>query len=114
MWARRLNAIHVLWRNKARGADEDHQRIRGIHPPIVPVVWGLGLNPTAASRVLNIGPFWDLAIEQQAFGRVHRISQTKKTTSLGYFDRRIMNLREESKDTSRGCLKAARAWRARL
>jgi SNF2 family DNA or RNA helicase len=61
---------------------------------------GLGLNLTAASQVLNIDPFWNVAIEQQAFGRVHRIGQTKQTnfTRLfvsGTIDERILNLQEE-------------------
>jgi SNF2 family DNA or RNA helicase len=61
---------------------------------------GLGLNLTMASRVLNIDPFWNVAIEQQAFGRVHRIGQEKTTnfTRLfvrGTIDERIMDLQEE-------------------
>jgi SNF2 family DNA or RNA helicase len=64
---------------------------------------GLGLNLTAASRVLNIDPFWNIAIEQQAFGRVHRIGQTQTTnfTRLfvsGTIDERIMNLQEEKQN----------------
>ena len=64
---------------------------------------GLGLNLTTASQVLNIDPFWNVAIEQQAFGRVHRIGQTKKTnfTRLfvtGTIDERIMGLQEEKQN----------------
>ena len=45
---------------------------------------GLGLNLTAAQRVLLIDPWWNKAIEQQAFCRVFRIGQ-QKTTSLTRF-----------------------------
>ena len=40
---------------------------------------GVGLNLTAANRVLLMEPWWNDAIEQQAFARVCRIGQTSKT-----------------------------------
>jgi SNF2 family DNA or RNA helicase len=40
---------------------------------------GLGLNITAASRVIIMDPWWNDAIEQQAFCRVFRIGQEKET-----------------------------------
>jgi hypothetical protein len=41
---------------------------------------GLGLNLTMASRVITLDPWWNQAIEQQAFCRVFRIGQTKNTS----------------------------------
>ncbi|KAJ9628043.1 hypothetical protein H2203_003265 [Taxawa tesnikishii (nom. ined.)] len=41
---------------------------------------GLGLNLTMASRVICIDPWWNQAIEQQAFCRVFRIGQKKETS----------------------------------
>ena len=41
---------------------------------------GLGLNLTAATKVLLIDPWWNKAIEQQAFCRVFRIGQTSRTS----------------------------------
>ena len=41
---------------------------------------GLGLNLTMASRVICVDPWWNKAVEQQAFGRVFRIGQTRETT----------------------------------
>lgn len=40
---------------------------------------GLGLNITAASRVILMDPWWNDAVEQQAFCRVFRIGQTNET-----------------------------------
>jgi len=40
---------------------------------------GLGLNLTMASRVITLDPWWNQAVEQQAFCRVFRIGQTKET-----------------------------------
>lgn len=40
---------------------------------------GLGLNLTMASRVLLLDPWWNSAVEQQAFARVYRIGQVRET-----------------------------------
>ncbi|KAF2723789.1 hypothetical protein K431DRAFT_218858 [Polychaeton citri CBS 116435] len=40
---------------------------------------GIGLNLTMASRVVCLDPWWNNAIEQQAFCRVFRIGQQKET-----------------------------------
>lgn len=42
-------------------------------------VGGVGLNLTAANRVLLLEPWWNDATEQQAFSRVCRIGQLSKT-----------------------------------
>ncbi|TPX43200.1 hypothetical protein SeMB42_g04828 [Synchytrium endobioticum] len=38
---------------------------------------GVGLNLTAASRVVNLDLWYNPQLEQQAFGRVHRVGQTR-------------------------------------
>jgi len=43
---------------------------------------GLGLNLTMANKVICVDPWWNNAVEQQAFGRVYRIGQTKETSLL--------------------------------
>lgn len=43
---------------------------------------GLGLNLTMANKVICVDPWWNDAVEQQAFARVYRIGQTKETSLL--------------------------------
>ena len=43
---------------------------------------GLGLNLTMANKVICLDPWWNNAVEQQAFARVYRIGQTKETALL--------------------------------
>ncbi|KAK3317938.1 P-loop containing nucleoside triphosphate hydrolase protein [Apodospora peruviana] len=40
---------------------------------------GQSLNLTCANRVISVDQWWNRAVEDQAFGRVHRIGQTKET-----------------------------------
>lgn len=40
---------------------------------------GQGLNLTCANRVILIDPWWNSAMEQQGYGRVFRMGQTKET-----------------------------------
>lgn len=40
---------------------------------------GVGLNLTCANRVILVDPWWNTPMENQAFGRVYRIGQKKKT-----------------------------------
>lgn len=56
---------------------------------------GVGLNLTAASRVLIIEPWWNEAMEQQAICRVWRMGQTEKTEFVrlrvrGTVDERVL------------------------
>ncbi len=37
--------------------------------------FGLGLNLTAADYVLHMDPWWNPAVEDQAFDRAHRLGQ---------------------------------------
>lgn len=41
---------------------------------------GVGLNLTGADVVIHYDPWWNLAVQNQATDRVHRIGQTKKVT----------------------------------
>ncbi|RMY70605.1 hypothetical protein D0863_05687 [Hortaea werneckii] len=45
---------------------------------------GLGLNLTMASKVICLDPWWNNAVEQQAFCRVFRIGQTKETEMVRF------------------------------
>lgn len=61
---------------------------------------GVALNLTYANRVINVDPWWNHPVEQQAFGRVHRIGQKKQTYFVrlfaeGTIDERLINLQGE-------------------
>jgi len=63
---------------------------------------GVGLNLTMAQRVVIVDPWWNWAIEQQAFGRVFRIGQEQKTSLFRVFaentiDRRIYDMQEQKR-----------------
>ena len=62
----------------------------------------LGLNLTAASRVVILEPFWNPFVEEQAIDRVHRLNQTKdvvvyKLTIQKTVEERILELQEKKR-----------------
>ncbi|MCJ1395975.1 hypothetical protein MMC18_008861 [Xylographa bjoerkii] len=62
----------------------------------------LGLNLTAASRVVILEPFWNPFVEEQAIDRVHRLNQTVdvvvyKITIAGSVEERILDLQEKKR-----------------
>ena len=62
----------------------------------------LGLNLTAASRVVILEPFWNPFVEEQAIDRVHRLNQTQdvvvyKMTIKGSVEERILDLQEKKR-----------------
>ncbi|KAI1437034.1 hypothetical protein GGR50DRAFT_135184 [Xylaria sp. CBS 124048] len=62
----------------------------------------LGLNLTAASRVVILEPFWNPFVEEQAIDRVHRLTQTVdvivyKLTVEDTVEERILELQEKKR-----------------
>ncbi|PSS03487.1 SNF2 family N-terminal domain-domain-containing protein [Coniella lustricola] len=62
----------------------------------------LGLNLTAATRVIIVEPFWNPFVEEQAIDRVHRLTQTidvvvYKITVADTVEERILNLQEKKR-----------------
>ncbi|KAH9432651.1 hypothetical protein MCOR02_007341 [Pyricularia oryzae] len=61
---------------------------------------GQALNLTAANRVILVDLWWNTAVERQAFGRVHRIGQTKDTyyvkiVTRKTIDERLLDMQDE-------------------
>ena len=69
----------------------------------------VGLNLTAASRVIMVDMWWNPAIEEQAIDRVHRIGQTKrvvvhKLMIRNSVDEKILELQKQKKEAANGAL----------
>ncbi|EKM56552.1 uncharacterized protein PHACADRAFT_207772 [Phanerochaete carnosa HHB-10118-sp] len=70
---------------------------------------GVGLNLTRANWVINLDLGWSLAIEQQAYDRVHRLGQTRpvyvhRLVTSNTVEDRILALQERKKDLADGSL----------
>ena len=64
---------------------------------------GVGLNLTGADMVIHYDPWWNLAVQNQATDRAHRIGQTKKVTvykliAKNTIEEKIQKLQETKKD----------------
>ena len=64
---------------------------------------GTGLNLTGADVVIHYDPWWNLAVQNQATDRAHRIGQTQKVTVYkliikGSIEEKIVKLQESKKD----------------
>lgn len=69
----------------------------------------LGLNLTAACRVVILEPFWNPFVEEQAIDRVHRFGQTKdvevyKLTIEGSVEERILKLQEQKRELAKAAM----------
>lgn len=69
----------------------------------------LGLNLTAASRVVMVDVWWNPAVEDQAVARVHRIGQTRdvvvyRLTVADTVEDRILELQERKRELANAAL----------
>ena len=64
---------------------------------------GVGLNLTGADVVIHYDPWWNLAVQNQATDRAHRIGQDKKVTvyqliAKGSVEEKIRKIQESKKE----------------
>ena len=69
----------------------------------------LGLNLTAASRVVILEPFWNPFVEEQAIDRVHRLNQIEdvvvyKLTVANTVEARILDLQEKKRALAKAAI----------
>ena len=74
----------------------------------------LGLNLTAASRVVIIEPFWNPFVEEQAIDRVHRLNQTVdvkvyRLTVRSTVEERILDLQERKRELATAAIEGGKA-----
>ncbi len=73
----------------------------------------LGLNLTAASRVVILEPFWNPFVEEQAIDRVHRLNQTTdvvvyKLTIKDTVEERIVELQEKKRELANATIEGGK------
>ena len=74
----------------------------------------LGLNLTAASRVVILEPFWNPFVEEQAIDRVHRLNQTRdvrvyRLTVKGTVEESIFELQEKKRALAEAAIEGGQA-----
>lgn len=76
---------------------------------------GVGLNLTAANRVIHFDRWWNPAVEDQATDRAHRIGQRNTVmvhalTSAGTLEERIAHLLRDKKDLAERIIGPGETW----
>ena len=87
MLALRLDEAHIPHTSltgKTQNRDQVVQAFESTSTPTVMLIslkaGGVGLNLVSADYVVILNPWWNPAAEQQAYGRAHRIGQTRPVT----------------------------------
>ncbi|KAG0645775.1 putative ATP-dependent helicase [Hyphodiscus hymeniophilus] len=79
----------------------------------------LGLNLTAATRVVILEPFWNPFVEEQAIDRVHRLTQTVdvivyKITIKDSVEERILDLQEKKRELANQTIEGGKGGAGKL
>ena len=79
----------------------------------------LGLNLTAASRVVILEPFWNPFVEEQAIDRVHRLNQTRdvvvyRLTVASTVEERIFELQAKKRALAEAAIEGGEATKLSL
>ncbi|KAE8453441.1 hypothetical protein EG329_010302 [Mollisiaceae sp. DMI_Dod_QoI] len=79
----------------------------------------LGLNLTAATRVVILEPFWNPFVEEQAIDRVHRLTQkidiiVYKITIKDSVEERILDLQEKKRELANQTIEGGKAGIGKL
>jgi len=77
---------------------------------------GVGLNLTAANKMVLIDPAWNPATEDQCFDRIHRLGQTRDCQIVKFIhkdsiEERMMAIQEKKKDLISGAFQQTAAER---
>ena len=113
-----LKASGLSW-YKITGSTPKEERIRlvkAFNEDSIPVflislkAGGTGLNLTGADIVIHYDPWWNLAVQNQATDRAHRLGQTKTVTVYKLImkdsiEEKILKLQEAKKDLADEILK---------
>ncbi|KAH8684888.1 SNF2 family N-terminal domain-containing protein [Tricladium varicosporioides] len=79
----------------------------------------LGLNLTAATRVVILEPFWNPFVEEQAIDRVHRLTQkidviVYKITVKDSVEERILDLQEKKRELAKQTIEGGKGGAGKL
>jgi SNF2 family DNA or RNA helicase len=87
---RALNSPFLSLTGKTPTQERGHvvQRFQAHEVPLLLLslkAGGIGLNLTAADTVIHMDPWWNLAVEEQATARAHRIGRTARYLSTSWW-----------------------------
>ena len=123
---RRMDSIPYF---KITGSTPKEERLKLMEKfnsdPSIPVflislkAGGTGLNLTGADMVIHYDPWWNVAVQNQATDRVHRIGQTKVVTvykmiAKNTIEDRIVEMQEAKKDLAEKILSGSETSLASL
>lgn len=101
-----IGYVHLYGKTRDRQtAVESFQKNKGISVFLISLkAGGVGLNLTAATRVLFMDDWWNPAVEDQASSRAHRLGQSKdvvifRLVCKGTMEEKILQLQEKKKRT---------------